>query len=158
MSLLTDFNDKKTLIDSANDIAGKILNSIREPITTNLLYRMDTYEEFSNRQIDTGIAQSSISSRYTIFMTLYPYDWSNYRGVMGMHSSSGLVGFQYENGAIKWAHHNSGYTGIDAAEYIGTTYKLYNIVIKYNGSTMDMWCNGTKVVSGHSGGTLGANR
>ena len=150
MSLLTEFQEVQNKINTATLATKLILNATTVPIQTNLVYSNNTYQVFSNKYIDTGVAQSSLSSGYTIFVTIHPYSWSNYKGVFGDHRYGGIIGLQYENGGIYMGHFQPS-ASVDLSGYI-TTNQTYNIAVRVSDSStkLNVWINGEKVVKDYA--------
>lgn len=66
-----------------------------------------------NTEFDTGVAQQEMVGGYTIVLRINPQDWSNNRGVCGIHTETsnglvGIAGLQYVDGVIGFAHAGSG--------------------------------------------------
>ena len=136
-----------------------LLNGGYTPKVTNgLLYSLNTYETFNNTEIDTQVAQSNIASAYTIFITINPTAWNNYRGIFGLHGGSpekGLVGFQYESGQVKWTHiGSSGYANIYSS--VSTLNTDYDLILTFGSQKLNIWCNNSQIITDTSLSNLNA--
>ena len=62
-----------------------------------------------NTLLNTGIYQSALKNGYTIAIRMFPSDWSNYRGVWGIHYGSNYGGAMQANSGVEGItifHHN----------------------------------------------------
>lgn len=147
MSLLTNFQTVQDSINSAKALTDAILTHKYALLENGLRYSFENYELFSTRQITTNLPQSDIASAYTFFFTIEPYAWSNYRGIFGFHGgyNEGFVGIQYQDGTITWC--NLGSNAIQLGQYIGTTNKKYDLVVRFGNGKINVWVNKTKVIA-----------
>lgn len=65
----------------------------------------------SSTVIDSAVAQSSLTSGYTIITRFYPTIWNNYKGIFGLHDTSGhngIAGLQFDNNLVYYGHRGNG--------------------------------------------------
>ena len=139
---ITVLNDYQT----CDALADTILGNGGYKITDGLRYELETFL-YQQRDIDTGVTQASLSSAYTIFISIKPHSWNNYRGVIGYHGGNdgrGISGFQYVDGTIGYDHIGTG-SSLNCTSYISTLNQRYDMIITYENNKMSIWCNGTKI-------------
>lgn len=122
--------------------------------STNAVYNTDGFT-FSTATIDTKVAQSSITSAYTIAFRIYPTNWSGYRGIYGYHNNgnNGLTA-QCSGSEIEFGHY--GVASLTISTSAIPVNQWSTVIITYNGSTLKMYINSTNVTYSKSMGNLRA--
>ncbi len=133
--------------DECLTITNDILDGTTPYYTLNtdgLRYSLNVYNVAQNSHIDTNVAQEMLKSAYTIFITINPTSWNNYRGLFGFHGgdNQGIIGFQYEDGKLVYEHTQGNRytltpfsTGID-----------HNLIISYGNNKLSIYDGDTTLV------------
>lgn len=133
--------------DDCLALANNILDGVAPYYSLNtdgLRYSLNTYSTVQNSNIDTNITQEMLKSAYTIFITINPTSWSNYRGLFGLHGGNdqGIIGFQYEDGNLIYAH-------TQGNRYSLTPFSTnvdHNLIISYGNNKLSIYDNDTILV------------
>ena len=127
------------LINSSN---LTVSNGIRDESTNSMTFNG------SSTIIDTGIAQSTLSSGYTMVLRFLPNSWTNYKGLFGLHDTggeNGIVGLQYQDGNIYFGHRNNGNNSVAVSSSKLYTNTWHVAICKFDGTYLYLYIDGTYI-------------
>ena len=127
------------LINSSN---LTVSNGVRDESTNSMTFNG------SSTIIDTGIAQSTLSSGYTMVLRFLPNSWTNYKGLFGLHDTSGengIVGLQYQDGNIYFGHRNNGNKSVAVSSSKLSTNTWHIAICKFDGTYLYLYIDGTYI-------------
>lgn len=100
----------------------------------------------SSTVIDSAVAQSTLTSGYTIIVKFYPTIWNNYKGIFGLHDTSGqngISGLQYEGGSVYYGHRNNGnyFVSVNATNVLPLN-QWHTAICRFDGTYLYLYIDG----------------